>query len=495
MPEQTLSPEISKEAALKALTIFEERLRGERLFQSYAEPFDHEQPFGRDNVGPYQWQIEVHNASSEYTERLLMAANRVGKTMSAAAEVACHATGRYPKWWRGRKFKDEPTRVWCGSESWTASRDIVQEALLGSLGEEGTGWIPKEYLIDWKKRQAGVSDVVDTIYVKHVSGGLSVVTLKTYEQERKEWQGKAIHMCWLDEEPSMGIYTEALTRILDKRGVMLLTFTPLKGPSEVVRHFLTPEPGSSVFVKNVSWDDAPHLDEKSKNDLKNSYPPHERDTRTSGTPLLGTGSIFPVRDDDLSCAPFEIPSWWPRINGIDFGIDHPAACAWCAIDRDADTFYVYDCYKKSGETPIYHAAAIKKHGAWIPTAWPQDGIQRDKGSGVALKDQYRRQGVFMLKDYAHYRDERQNSREAGLIEMYEYMRTGKFKVFSTLSDWFEEKRLYHRDEGKVVDEYDDIMSATRYAFVMRGQARTRPPMTQQSQAPSRPISGNRVWTR
>ena len=209
--------------------------------------------------------------------------------------------------------------------------------------------------------------------------------------------------------------------------------------------------------------------------------------------MLGSGTIFPVHDEELAVTPFEIPDWWPRINGIDFGIDHPHATVWCALDRDADTFYVYDAYKKAGETTLYHAAALKKHGQWIPTSWPHDGIIRDKGSGMALKDQFRGHGAFMLRDHAQYKDERGMSREAGLIEMLEYMRTGKFKVFSTLIDWFEEKRLYYREDGKVVDEYDDIMSATRYAFIMRRFARTKPSSTSVRKRPSKPIVGAQAW--
>ena len=77
----------------------------------------------------------------------------------------------------------------------------------------------------------------------------------------------------------------------------------------------------------------------------------------------------------------------------------------------------------------------------------------------------------MMTDPAAYRDERGSHVEPGLIEMYEYMRLGKFKVVRTLREWFEEMRNYHRDEdGKLVKEREDIISATRYAFVMRGKA-------------------------
>jgi hypothetical protein len=41
------------------------------------------------------------------------------------------------------------------------------------------------------------------------------------------------------------------------------------------------------------------------------------------------------------------------------------------------------------------------------------------------------------------------------------MKTGKFKVFNTLLDWFEEFRLFHRKDGKVVKEGDDLLAAKR----------------------------------
>ena len=52
------------------------------------------------------------------------------------------------------------------------------------------------------------------------------------------------------------------------------------------------------------------------------------------------------------------------------------------------------------------------------------------------------------------------------MAMLTRMQTGRFKVFKHLHDWWEEFRLYHRWDGRVVKEGDDPMSATRYAIVM-----------------------------
>lgn len=57
-----------------------------------------------------------------------------------------------------------------------------------------------------------------------------------------------------------------------------------------------------------------------------------------------------------------------------------------------------------------------------------------------------------------------NSVEEGLMAMLQSIEADKFKVFSTLTDWFEEFRMYHRKFNKVVPIRDDLMSATRYAF-------------------------------
>jgi hypothetical protein len=123
--------------------------------------------------------------------------------------------------------------------------------------------------------------------------------------------------------------------------------------------------------------------------------------------------------------------------------------------------------------PAIHAAAIKPWGAWIPVSWPHDGLQHDKGSGEQLKEQYKSHGLLMLDDRAEH-DEGGNGVEAGIMDMLERMETGRFKVFRGLNDWFEEFRLYHRKDGKIVKLRDDLMSATRYAVMMLREARVAP---------------------
>jgi hypothetical protein len=60
-----------------------------------------------------------------------------------------------------------------------------------------------------------------------------------------------------------------------------------------------------------------------------------------------------------------------------------------------------------------------------------------------------------------------------LTPAQEFRETGRLKVFKHLNDWFEEFRLYHRKDGRVVKESDDLMSAKRYGIMMLKYARTK----------------------
>lgn len=426
---------------------------------------------------PYSWQKEFHDAGKDNPERMLMAANRVGKTMSAGAEVAFHLTGDYPEWWQGRRFLS-PVLVWTGSPTNETSRDIVQAELLGGLGEKlGTGMVPRARLHGTPTtRQAGVKNVVESFQVKHASGGLSTCLLKTYEQGWQKWQGTAPHVVWMDEEPDdYRIFSEAQTRVLTSRGIVLVTFTPLLGMTDLVEHFQTGGPG--IYLKGASWHDAPHLSKDDKDRLSLSYRAHEREARTMGIPMMGEGAVFPIPDQEIMVPPFDVPRIWPRIKGCDFGIDHPAAGVELSWDQAQDVFYVVDCYRKAGETAPYHAAWFNKANRDVPVAWPHDGMNREKSGGKTLADAYRQLGVNMLSKSARYPRVAGEPEKGGpqpvepiVDEVLERMSTGRFKVFSHLGSWFEEKRSYHRKDGKIVDRRDDILKATFYALMMKRYA-------------------------
>ncbi len=189
-------------------------------------------------------------------ERAAIAANRVGKTWGIGGyESALHLTGLYPDWWTGRRF-DHAVDWWAAGDTGETTRDIVQLAFLGPVGQFGTGLIPASCIIGEPTRRSGVSGSVDTVRVQHISGSVSYLGFKSYDQGRRKFQGTAKHGIWLDEEPPAPVYDECLLRLLTTLGMMLCTFTPIEGLSDVALRFLphmAPEPidESILYANNM----------------------------------------------------------------------------------------------------------------------------------------------------------------------------------------------------------------------------------------------------
>lgn len=207
---------------------------------------------------PYTKQREFHAAGAVHSERLFMAGNQLGKTVAGGAEWAMHLTGRYPDWWKGAEFT-RPPNMWAAGVTRDSTRDNPQRVLIGPPSKEeewGTGMIPKECLVGWD-RAHGVANLLDNVQVKwggggDVQAGTSVISFKSYDQGREKWQGPTLEGVWWDEEPPLEIYTEGLTRTnAGQRGQFgIITFTPLKGMTEVVRLFPLGEKKGSNGYQN-----------------------------------------------------------------------------------------------------------------------------------------------------------------------------------------------------------------------------------------------------
>lgn len=229
----------------------------------------------------------------------------------------------------------------------------------------------------------------------------------------------------------------------------------------------------------MTIDDAEHYSTAEREAIIAAYPAHERDARAKGIPVLGSGRVFTIPEEDIREAPVRLPPYWPRIGALDFGWDHPSAAVELAFDTEADVIHVVKAFRATHTSPAMQAIALKPWGAgpggqWLPWAWPRDGHRETlEGAGEALAKQYREQGMRLLGHHAQFKDG-SVSVEAGLMDMFDRMQTGRFKVFDNLTDWFEEYRLYHRKDGKVVKLRDDLMSATRYGVMMIRMAVVEP---------------------
>lgn len=204
----------------------------------------------------YPKHMEFFEVGAKYTERGVLAANRIGKSFGMGGyETACHLTGLYPHWWKGRRF-DAPVSAWAAGKTLQTTRNIMQLTLLGTVKRsgqrktvDGRGVIPGRAIIQdsiaW--RSGGVSDLVDTVLIKHVSGGYSDLGFLSYDQGRGVFEGTGKQVVWLDEEPPADVYSECLTRTATTRGMIYITFTPLEGLSSVVLSFLPGEQNADLI--------------------------------------------------------------------------------------------------------------------------------------------------------------------------------------------------------------------------------------------------------
>lgn len=429
---------------------------------------------------------EFFRATKRYRQVVFLAGNRTGKTVAGCYLDAVTLTGEYPDWWDGKVF-DAPTKVWCVGKTAQTTRDTLQKELLGPPGALGTGLIPKDRIIRMTAR-SGVPGAIDQVLVKHKSGGVSVLGFKSADQGVESFMGTDRDLVHCDEEVPLSVYNECFVRTMTTKGLVVLTFTPLQGITPLIVHLAsnadylagaTPisiplqvltdavadsksmkaklamiEGQKAVAIIQAGWDDAPWLDEESKKIMLENTPPHLRDARSKGIPTVGTGNVYPIPIEEITCKPFKIPDYWKRIFGMDVGYNRTAV-VWMAINPDNGQKFVYDEYYSAQQIPEVHFTAIKERGLWIPGVIDPSS-QQSQYDGEKLIQIYRRLGLKIMPA--------DNDVEAGIYQIWSDLQTGQIKVFNTLVNFLGEYQVYARDEnGKIIKKNDHLMDAWRYA--------------------------------
>jgi phage terminase large subunit-like protein len=278
----------TQRAALQELVIeIADHMRYNQL--RYFRPFDHQLRFFRTGASQ---------------RRGILAANRIGKTVSTCFETAIHLTGLYPEWWEGRRF-DHPVTAMVAGEGWSQVALVLQNELLGTNDVKirdnlGTGAIPRDAIVIDTMRSDGANCM--GVEVRHTSGQNSYLLFANYTQEVRQMQGFKLNLAIFDEQPPDDFFSEIVTRTATTQGQVLCSFTPLKGLNGLVSKFWNHEDGYEHI--RVSWDDVPEYDPwgepfllmETRRQLERDYLPHERDARRNGVPVMGKGAVFQIRN-------------------------------------------------------------------------------------------------------------------------------------------------------------------------------------------------------
>ncbi len=429
-------------------------------------------------TGPLRRELYVKHmaffaAGAKYTERAAIAANRIGKSEGISAyEVTLHLTGLYPDWWIGRRFK-KAINCWVSGTTNNKTREILQAKLLGNIVRDandepgakiglGTGMIPGDAILATRPKP-GIPNAIDVAYIRHVSGGTSTVTFKSYEMTRKGFEGSEVDVIALDEEPPQDVYDECIIRTMAtggfQGGIIIATFTPLDGWTDVVELYLDAEKEAKAerFHIQAGWDDAPHLSDEEKRKLLAKIHPNQRDARSKGIPTLGAGAIYPVAESEFVIDPlnYPIPHHWPRAYGMDVGLK--TAVVYGTLDRDSDVLTLYAEYYREEADPSVHAPQIKTRGGaeWIPGVIDPWANHRSSTDGQRLITMYRKLGLDVV--------DATNAVHAGIDEVWMRLTSGRLKICRNLTKLLEEMRIYRRDtKGRIVKQRDHLCDSMRY---------------------------------
>jgi len=414
-----------------------------------------------------------HAAGKYAQERLITGGNRGGKTYGSEIELGMHLTGNYPDSWEGHRY-DHPIRSWVLGATATVIAQTLQRDLLGDKEQGIKGIIHESLIVD--KRKAGNSSMYRDVYVSHVSGGVSKIEFRTYEEGREKLQSSKVEFVLMDEEPPMNLYNEIKMRTASTtegfHGMLAVSATPMKGYTEFFMYFMDgrhpQEVQDSRWHAHLEWADAEHLPAAEQKRLIAGMSPHEIEARTKGIPWMGSGLVYPVPESVFLCDPFIMPDYWPKVFGIDFGWHNPTAVLFAAHDIDNDVVYLYAEYAVSEKTPTAHANALMQFDILkIPGVYDPAGRGSQQADGKTLVGLYIEAG---LRNMAPAK----NSKEEGILTVLQRMQAGQIKVFSTLTKTLSELRKYSRDDKGIPNKKDDhLMDCMRY-IVMSGLSLAKP---------------------
>lgn len=400
---------------------------------------------------------------------MVAGANRVGKTKVAAFILTCHLTGVYPDWWTGPRYK-RPVDIGVVGKTNRAVRDVMQKNLLGPLYDLGTGMVPKDYFARPPSRQQGIPDLIDTAFVKHASGGVSTVKFFSCQMDVGVIMGQDWDMVAFDEEPSPEWYRQARMRIVSRSGLMLLTFTPEDGWTEIVTELYELDEDLIERI-TITVDDAPYYPKKEREKLERELSDWEKEFRLYGRPSMGeAGKVFRHPESNYVIDSMDPEPHWRRVGGLDVGYGH----ATCALDVYIDdstpeaTFYVLREYFSKEELPDVHAAKLRAWGD-IDFYIDPSSKKRAPTDGNNLFTMYENRGLSLFMA--------NNDVDASILFINQLFNNRQLFISKDCPNLIEQIAMYRRvvekktNRAVILKRNDDAIDPLRYALMANETAR------------------------
>lgn len=296
-------------------------------------------------------QLEFHKCKKK--NRWVFGGNRSGKTECGAVETVYMARGIHP-------YRENRNNVfgWVVSLSQQVQRDVAQAKILRYLNKD---WIIDVTMSSGKKESLEYG-VIDQIRIRNVFGGVSVIGFKSCDQGREKFQGSSLDFVWFDEEPPKDIYDECRMRVLDKKGDIFGTMTPLKGLTFIHDEiYLNCNNSNEVWCEFMEWADNPYLDKAEIEEFSISLSDDQIESRRYGRFKSSSGLVYPEFDPSIHVLsePISLPSEYQDIISIDPGLNNPLSAHWYMVDYDGNVYVVAEHFE-AGKDVFYHSQKIKE---------------------------------------------------------------------------------------------------------------------------------------
>ncbi len=305
----------------------------------------------RYNTGKvvHKKQMEFHKCLKK--NRWVFGGNRSGKTECGAVETVYLARGIHPY------RKNKPISCWVVSLSKQVQRDVAQNKILNYLRKD---WIESIVMASGRSDSAD-NGIIDFILVRNVFGSLSRIGFKSCDQGREKFQGSSLDFVWFDEEPPYDIYQECRMRVLDRKGEIFGTMTPLKGLTWVYNEiYLNSNHDDNIWHEEIEWADNPFLDSEEIEAMTKSMSEEELESRRYGKFMACGGMVYNEFDESVHVIdPFDVPKEWHDNISIDPGLNNPLSCHWYARDYDGNVYVIAEHFDK-GKDVNYHSQRIKE---------------------------------------------------------------------------------------------------------------------------------------
>jgi len=434
---------------------------------------------------PFEHQLRFFNTRSD--RRGILAANRIGKTVSTCYETAMHLTGQYPEWWSGDRY-DRPVTVMVAGEGWSQVALVLQQELLGTPDVKlrdhmGTGAIPRSAIVQDTMRSDGANCI--GVEILHSAGGRSYLLFANYTQEVRQLQGFKLDLAVFDEQPPDDFFSEIVTRTATTQGRILCSFTPLKGLNGLVSKFWNREQGYD-YVR-VSWDDVPEYDlwgepfllRSTREQLSRDYLPHERDARMQGKPVMGRGAVFQLRDwptyrtGDI---PFQEMRNIQRVIALDLGLVNDKTVIslmyWDPYERSAwlhRQIVVQGVEEAVPTQYINHLLRPEVHGT--PIVLPADASTpgRYTMSSTSIRELFEQYELNVIAGAIMNPPDPQgrttNHKSYGINQMRQMLEVGSLMINENCVEFLREAQNYFVDTQGRFSDPDDCIDSARYALL------------------------------